>query len=157
MGTVLLACATLGLVVVGQRTGKTALGEYQAASRREQAKWLLELFDRFYLGPGYRDVNLAFDGLNEPLMRKICAALQDTGDDAAVEWELTRYLNFFEFVATLVSKGDIDPRDADSVFTYAARRILYLPGGKPRDFVAPYLERNSYRHLLSFAKDTTTA
>ena len=90
-----------------------ALWTYRANSRRERAKWAVQLFEKFYEKDSYKTVRDLLD----------CSP-----DDAAVKeivgqevQDFTDYLNFFELVAILVAAKQLSKSDELSLFHYYLR------------------------------------
>lgn len=90
-----------------------ALWTYRANSRRERAKWAVQLFEKFFERDSYKKVRDLLD----------CSS-----DDAAVKdlveregQEFTDYLNFFELVAILIEAKQISKSDGLSLFRYHLR------------------------------------
>ena len=89
--------ADLILAFVALAGAGVALKQYAEQGRRDRARWLAELHDKFYESDNFRRVYLALDGCDPQQLARLEAALAG-GSDPEVEWELTRYLNFFLFV-----------------------------------------------------------
>jgi len=133
IGTVLLALATIALFYAAWRPAREGVRQYKA-------RWLVDLFDRFYAKEEYRDMYLAFDGSNDLLLARIIKLIGG-GTDQEAEWALTRYLNFFELVETLVARREMSQEDVGLVLGYPLTRLAKQPG------MIEYLQNNGYRSL----------
>lgn len=118
------------------------------ALRQYEARWTVELFNRFYTKDEYREVYLALDGANSDLLAKMHAVVADNQTDDETEWKLTRYLNFFEVVMSLVERRDLPKRVVDIVLKYPLERLMAQKG------MGDYLreEKHGYEALKDFAK-----
>ena len=110
--------------------------QYWSNSRREKARWLLDLYQRFYQDP-MRKVREALDWAkadfcNEPLKEENSTQLANLDD----------YLNFFEFVAYLEKLGQISKEDIRHLFQYFLEDL----GKEP---VSSYISRYGYENLYN--------
>lgn len=105
---------------------------YYRNSRRERARWLFDLYQRFYERPDF-----------DPIWHRI-----DDGDwsfldggNAATLAAFDDLLNFFEFIAILSSRGELRRKDVTDLFSYPLRRIV------EHARVHEYLAEYDYEHL----------
>jgi hypothetical protein len=136
---------TIGLMVVTGVAAVVGLIEYRRAGRRDRVRLVIELFDRFYARPDYRDVYLALDDSNPEMLKKLALVIQGAGSDMEAEWKLTAYLNLFELIATLLKVGELDEKDPD-IFFYPLRCLAKRAG------MLGYLRANSYTELSSLLR-----
>jgi hypothetical protein len=88
-----------------------AFVQYRSSKKLERAKWMVQLYEKFY---------------EEPRFKRMRAILDCAGQDSAEvnqivdeeELEFTDYLNFFEFVSYLTRRGELDDEDVEALFGY---------------------------------------
>lgn len=89
---------------------------YLNQTKIKRAEWVKSLFEKFFETPIYKEVRgwLDYDELTEKL----------TGpDQRANEEKFTDFLNFFEFIGVLYSRGQIKEKEVDEVFDYYLKKI----------------------------------
>ena len=115
------------LVKVGPILGGTfALYQYWRNSKTRHSEWLSSLYEKFYEQPHYKKMRWIID--YEPkeeiaLIRKHIK--NDTKDKTAEELVelLIDYLNFFEFIGSLLKLKQISLIEIKMVFKYYILRI----------------------------------
>jgi len=126
VGTILLGTAAVYAAI-------QAVREYKARTRMETVRWTTELFHKFYEeGHGYRLVRqkIDYDDLSE-----IFALIHKSdGEYSQEERDLldkfTDYLNFFEYIAYLLQREQLNRSDVDAMFEYYLRRMGQLKNSK---------------------------
>ena|ERR1039457_6744799 len=108
-------------------------------SRRERAKWLFQLYEKFYEVQTYKKMRELFDC--DANSAEVQSAVQKE------ETDFTDYLNFFELVCCLVRKRQIRKMDVLDVFQY------YLSRLKRHKSVAEYISTHGFEHLDRFLKE----
>jgi len=115
--------------VVGAFAGIWAFFIYKRNSRLERARWVENLYSRFF---------------EKDELKKIRDTLDCPGDDSKVvalvasegsRW--TDYLNFFELVAYLQKSGQLEAKDVKALFQY------YLGCLKRHNVVMDYVRNES--------------
>jgi hypothetical protein len=138
------ALATATLTTIALVTACIAISEYKQNGRRDKARWLTDLFGQFYNPEHYRGVYLAFDGQDPSRLQalaRIIAERAEAHSDSASEWDLTRYLNFFELVATLWKRHQLTIDDVALLFKYPLKRLAAQRG------IVGYLKQYDYDAL----------
>jgi hypothetical protein len=88
--------------------------KYGESKKLERAKWVLQLYEKFYEEVRLRRVREILD----------CGTASNAGVDELVdshEPDFIDYLNFFEFVSYLQKSGQVDHADVDALFGYYIR------------------------------------
>jgi len=135
---------TVGLALVAGISAWLAIAQYRINAERDKARWLHELFNRFYSGDLYRHVYLALDDLDEEFLARIRKVISEAkAVEPSVEWELAAYLNFFELVATLRKRGVLNNDDVKVLFEWPLERLAKLSG------MVEYLSRCNYGELAT--------
>ncbi len=90
-----------------------AVPTYVVNSRRERAKWAIQLYEKFYESDHYGSMRDKLDcAADDPTVREIV-----NSEDSA----FTDYLNFFETVAFLVTRKQVSKNDVLELFHYYLR------------------------------------
>jgi hypothetical protein len=116
--------------LVGTAAAWLAWRTYRANSRRESAKWAVQLYEKFYEEESYREMREALDS--------------DVGDitiEKLVQAESTKftdYLNFFELVCFLGATNQIRESDVLTLFEY------YFKCLKKHSAVVQYINRDEH-------------
>lgn len=92
-------CAAIGAVLT-----------YRNNSRRERAKWVAQLYEKFYESNRYKTMRDKLDCPTDSDDVKTSVKNEDS--------EFTDYLNFFELVAFLIQTKQIHKSDVLKVFQY---------------------------------------
>lgn len=104
--------AAIGIVI--------AALNYRKQTQTKRAEWLKDLFEKFYEGTEYKEVRKWFE--SGDIEKKIKPHPDVTQDDE----KLTDYLNFFEFIATLESEGQLKQKDVSNLFDYYLKKSTSL-------------------------------
>ena len=98
-------------LVVGMVSALLAALTYRSNSKRERAKWAVQLFEKFYE--------------SDQLYRNVREELDSDAPSAAVHMlveeqsaKFTDYLNFFEMIAFLVDSDQLAEKDVLGLFQY---------------------------------------
>lgn len=104
------AVAAIGIVI--------AALNYRNQTKTKRAEWLRTLFEKFYENESYKDVRRWIE--SGEINKKT-----DLDDNKVTEEEekFTDYLNFFEFIATLESEGQLKMKDVANLFDYYLRKL----------------------------------
>jgi len=84
---------------------------YYRKSTLERATWLSSLYSKFYEAPDLKRIRKALDD-NPPDAAEVVELVRNEDPD------LTDYLNFFEFMAYLEERGQLNKRDVAALFDY---------------------------------------
>jgi hypothetical protein len=106
-----LQLLSYGVAIV---TTIAAVDTYRANSRRERAKWAVQLYEKFYESDRYKVVRDKVDSADEP-------AVKDLVNQEGAEF--TDYLNFFELVAYLLATRQLSSSDVMTLFHYYLRSL----------------------------------
>jgi hypothetical protein len=112
----MLACIDLELVkaiaaLIGAGAAVVAILVYRSNSRLQRAKWLADLYEKFYERSDLKRVREVLD----------CEAGDSPSVSALVRdepAEFSDYLNFFEFVAVLGKSGQLRKQEIEDLFRY---------------------------------------
>lgn len=101
--------------LVGAIVALWSLRQYFRNSARERIRWLFDLYHRFYEDASLKQMRIRIDW-------------GDTGfvseeKDRQLMQEFDDYLNFFEFLAYLLKRGEIKHEEVLAMFDYPLRRI----------------------------------
>ena len=124
-----------------------AVREYKARTRMETARWTTELFHKFYEeGQGYRLVRQKID--YDDLSEIFALIYKGDGEHSQEERDLldkfTDYLNFFEYIAYLLERKQLDRSDVDAMFEYYLKRMGQLKNSKE---LGEYIKESGFERL----------
>ena len=105
--------------LVGAGAAWFAWRTYQANSRRESAKWAVQLYEKFYEQESYREIREALD----------CDAGGTEVEKLVLEEsaKFTDYLNFFELVCFLAQTKQITTSNVTTLFDYYLKCLKRHP------------------------------
>lgn len=136
---------------VGLITAGLAYRTYYRQARLERLKWLQQLYDSFYNSERYKPVRqiIDFDDMAEvlSLLQKSdseCRQLPERQRNLLDQF--TDYLNFFEWIAFLEWKRQLDFKDIDVMFNYYLRRIVEIDN-KHENQISQYLSASGYEQF----------
>ncbi len=116
-----------------------AVWTYRQNSKQERAKWVVELYEKFFEDDRYKNIRGILD--TKAVSRKVEALLADreSGDFDA----FTDYLNFFELVTFLAQEKQIRTADVNTLFEY------YIECMRRHDDVVKYINdpENGFEYL----------
>ena len=92
---------------------------YRQQTRIKQAEWMKSLFEKFFEGSMYKEVRVWLDYgvLHERL------AVTDAAQRQQNEERFTDFLNFFEFIGVLHSRGHLPLEEVCDMFDYYLEKI----------------------------------
>lgn len=94
---------------------------YRKQTKTKRAEWLKELFEKFYEQKEFKEVRKWLE--NGDIEKKI--NLDETVSED--EEKFSDYLNFFEFIATLESEGQLKQKDVSNLFDYYLKKLSESP------------------------------
>jgi len=122
--------------LVGAISAGGAVLVARSNARRERARWVENLYSRFYENQAHKDLREKLDNeeVGSPEISKLVSQEKP-------EW--TDYLNFFELVAYLQKSKQMKKNDVDALFRYPLRCLKKHPE------VNAYIrdQRNDYQNL----------
>lgn len=133
-GTVAAIIGSVGTVIAVVWAAFT----YRKNSNLERAKWLERLYERFFCNDSLKIVrDLIDEEADSVALAKVEKMVKDE------EPAFTDYLNFFEFVAILESRGQLHLEEVRDLFCY------YLQNLKKRESISKYVEdpKNGFEKL----------
>lgn len=140
-----MATVVTGIVaVVGSIA---AIVTYYRSVRTKRAEWLASLHEKFFELGRYAHVRRVLDYVEEPSYSGLASAVAD-GKHHPLADEFFRYLNFFEFLASLRDLDEIKKEEIIALFEYDLRLI------QTRPFVVDVLEREGFERLPKLLKLT---
>ncbi len=113
----IVKCVTIASLVAAGVSAAFAARSYGQSVRLKRAEWLRGLHERFYESDLYREIRRILDYESEPEFSRIKEHLIAETHDAYVE-QLFDYLNFFEFVAGLLTLKQVTFDDLMLLFEY---------------------------------------
>jgi hypothetical protein len=139
-----LSWAQFGYYIVAMLAVVGALFTYRENSRRETARWMLQLYEKFYEGKDLKTMREALDCEPDEYHRSEIAELV-----RAERPPFTDYLNFFELLGFLVESKQISKSNLEQLFEYYLRK---MKGHKP---VMDYINdpRHGFEQLRKLMKD----
>ena len=160
-GQYFAGAGTVGLVFGAVYAAVVAIKEYRqsiAAARErialDKAKWLSQLFEKFYQERHYKDIRRRIDFGNIQEILELLA--KDDRLDANFSEkeqqlfdEFTDYLNLFEFVAYLKELKQLESEDIKAIFAYYMERLIEVDSGGE---IRRYLDGNGYGNLSRMLK-----
>lgn len=134
--------AQIGSYCVATAAASVAAFTYRTNSRRERAKWAVQLYEKFFEEGRYKAVRELLDC--EANATDVADAVREEDSD------FTDYLNFFEMVMALVETRQLSKADVLRLFQY------YLQCLKRHDNVMRYLDDRTkgYESLRDFIEKT---
>lgn len=146
-GAYLAGCGALALALAAIVAGSLAISDYRSRMLAEKSKWLLQLYEKLFENPQYKDVRRKLDcgDTDEYKMLIHCDAqgLEFTEAQQAKFDAFTDYLNFFEFIARLKEIGQITSEDLSATFDYYLRLLTKARNPEIRQ----YLKKDGFENL----------
>jgi uncharacterized membrane protein YfbV (UPF0208 family) len=147
-GTYLTGAGTVLLALAASYAGIQAIKEFRARTRAEKARWTTELFRKFYEeGHGYRLIRqkIDYDDLSDILVLMRKGLEEDFSQEERDRLDkFTDYLNFFEYIAYLLQKGQLDDSDVRAMFEYYLTRMTKLKDAKE---LGDWIKANGFERL----------
>ncbi len=112
-------------------TALVAYKNYTYHTQLERLEWLQQLFESFYNSDRYKSVRqqIDFDDVTIllSLLRRSESEPKELRTEERVQVDLfTDYLNFFEWIAFLESKEQLNFEDVDAMSNYYLKRLLQV-------------------------------
>jgi hypothetical protein len=151
-GEFLTGVATVVVGLTAVYAAIQGINEYRNRTRAERMKWLEGFYERFFENTRFRVIRqmIDFDDFQEIL--KLIE--RDRSPEASFDRpernlfdDFTDYLNFFEMLVYLRSKGQILEEEVETMFGYYLRSLTRVTGGEE---VLAYLERAKFTNLRQF-------
>jgi uncharacterized protein YebE (UPF0316 family) len=120
---------TIGILV--------SLFTYLKNNKVKRGEWLKSLYEKFYESEIYKDVRktIGYEKVSEYLGLHTDGQVMNEDN----EEKLINYLNFFEFIATLLKRKYIKQQEVEDLFDYYFRKI------KADKFIKEnYIEKEGY-------------
>jgi hypothetical protein len=146
-GAYLTGGATIVLSSVAIVAGFQGLREYRSRMIAEKSKWFLQLYEKLFENPQYKDVRrrLDYDDADEikALLKADLGNQKFTFDQQVKFDEFTDYLNFFELIALLKAIGQLTSEDIRATFDYYLRLLTHQRNPEIRQ----YLKKEGFENL----------
>jgi hypothetical protein len=110
-----------------------AIYVYFNNSRLERARWLANLYDKFYEKDHLKGVRQILDSPERDSPETTRLVTEEPS-------EFTDYLNFFEFVAVLQKSGQLKSNEVEDLFHYYLDCLEYSPR------IREYITGKGYEH-----------
>lgn len=110
----------------------------------EKAKWLNQLYEKFFEKPIYSEIRELLDynsSPNEKYTRLKDVIERKSDSESKLQEQLVVYLNFFEYIATLWKTGQITERDVHMMFGY------YIKNLEKHDWLMSFAKENEFKNL----------
>ncbi|MFQ5664615.1 MAG: hypothetical protein ACE5HL_12385 [Terriglobia bacterium] len=156
-GTFLTGIGTVGFSAAALYAAFQGLKEYKLRSQAEKrqtelekARWLSQLFERFYEKDTYKEIRQKIDfGRIADILALIRKDGEENPEFSSEEKNLfdlfTDYMNFFEFVAYLKEQlKQLTAKDIEAMFQYYLERIAQVDKSSE---IRKYLEREGFGNL----------
>jgi hypothetical protein len=149
VGTIILAIAAMiaGREAVKEYADRTR--EYGDRTRAEQIRWLRELFGKLFQDGLYHRMRqkVDYEDLDDVvalLERNKRPDPRFSQDDRDKFDEFADYQNFFEFIAFLMAKKQVEAGDVNQIFDYYLKRFNEI---KQSGAIMEYLEKDGFGNL----------
>lgn len=118
-----------------------------------RAEWLSELHGKFYEENTYKRVRLILDYRPEPDYTRLRVSVSPKGGDNELAEGFVDYLNFFEFIATLLKLRQLSFREIDMMFDYYIDNLR----GHQDDFVMEFVREHGFENLKELIRSFRSA
>ncbi len=146
-GAYLSGCGALALALAAFVAGFLAISDYHSRMLAEKSKWLLQLYEKLFENPQYKDVRRKLDYGDtdefKMLIQRDAQNLEFTEAQQAKFDAFTDYLNFFEFIARLKEIGQVTSEDLDATFDYYLKLLTRARNPEIRQ----YLRKDGFENL----------
>ena len=134
----------VGFILAGVSLVFTAV-TYFKNNKLKRGEWLKSLFEKFYEGKIFSKIRKEI----EYERIETFVGLNANGEikNEENEEELVDYLNFFEFISTLVKNGHLKKNEVNQLFGYFLKAI------NKNIFLKSYLVKNDFENLDELLKD----
>ncbi len=116
--------------VVGAVVALWSVAQYFRNSKRERIRWLFDLYHRFYEDAALKQMRMRIEWGD--------TSFATEEENRQMMQELDDYLNFFEFIAYLVKRNELEREEVLAMFDYPLRRIA------KDNAVSKYIARPEY-------------
>lgn len=116
-----------------------AVFTYLKNTKIAQAKWLSELFEKFYEKEMYKEIRLLIDYKTLKYHTLINSIEVDT--EPELQEKLVDYLNFFEFISTLNVEKQLTLRQINLVFGY------YINSINQSEEIVAFIQKSGFQNL----------
>lgn len=157
-GTVGLVAGALYAAAAATREYRRNVDTDEKRTELEKAKWLSQLFHRFYESPKYKEIRRRIDYAHIEDLRALIRKDKDSEarflpEEQLVFDQFTDYLNLFEFVAYLRQLEQLDSEDIKAMFAYYLERLVEVDtNGEIRTYVRDNGYGNLDRLLSGYTK-----
>jgi hypothetical protein len=117
-----------------------ALRTYRRSVKTRRAEWLASLHEKAFESDRYREIRRVLDYHPEPEYAELLQAVTAQTHHVLAD-ELYRYLNFFEFLASLRGLGQISDEEILGLFEYDLRLV------KQHEFIMNVLRPQGFERL----------
>jgi hypothetical protein len=132
-----------GSTLVG---GAFAVWTFWRTAKVRRAEWLSSLHSRFFESDRYKTIREILDYQREPEFSQLRRVIASGEPDKLAE-DFADYLNFFEFVASLKSLGQVKLQEISMLFQY------YLELLCKHDFVRAFIRQEGFERLDKLLSD----
>lgn len=159
-GTYLSGCAALALALAAIVAGSVGISDYRNRVLAEKSKWLLQLYEKLFENPQYKDVRRKLDYSDTEEIKSLIA-LDAAGSEFAQDQQtkfdaFTDYLNFFEFIARLKVIGQLSSEDINATFDYYLNLLTKTRNPEIRQYLAKEGFENLDKLLLEYESKSQT-
>lgn len=110
----------------------------------KRADWLYQLFEKFYENKVYSEIRIVVDYENDERLKILESDIKkDVGSH--LHESFVNYLNFFEFISSMVELGYLKDREVRMLFEYYFIRLYDYK------FIANYIKENGFESLENYA------
>ncbi|MGB7284647.1 MAG: hypothetical protein WBE13_20440 [Candidatus Acidiferrum sp.] len=152
-GTYLTGCASLILSCAAIVAGFLGLRDYRSKATAEKSKWLLQLYEKLFEDPKYKDVRQKLDYGDTDEIKSLIKIDQENKEFTPaqrVQFDaFTDYLNLFELIAHLKEIGQLTSEDIKATFDY----YLNLLTRERNPEIRQYLENTGFENLGKLLKE----
>ena len=126
--------------VAGTYAALKAASTYDRTANLERAKWVAQLYERFYEKASLKNIRDVLDDAHDSADIRALVATEKP--------EFTDYLNFFEYVAYLIEIEQLKDNDVKAIFQY------YLDNLRSHTSVIGYISEpnHGYEYLSHYLK-----
>ncbi len=127
-----------------------ALLTYGRDLRQKRTEWIYRLYLQFYENERYKPIRHLIDYEQAAEIKSLKSDIESgTGSD--LHEAFVDYLNFFEYIAVQIHRGNLNRSEVFDIFDYYIRRL------KDHEFVPRYLGHNGFENLMRLLNSTRAA
>ena len=116
MRTVIKECLEIAAYIIAILAAVGSVWQYRRNSLRERSRWLFELYQRFYEQKTLKAMRIRLDSHDTKFVTE--------EKDLDLLGDLDDFLNFFELIAYLWKKGELQIEEVQAMFAYPLRTIV---------------------------------